>query len=166
MSHAIFLFRTNRKLFGHAGRVVAINFQKCQEKNMMRVRLYVQAVVLALLAVALPANLAASTQRKSSTAGAADPISGRWSASFEFAGGNPFAQTLRLKLEGKKVSGSTEASHTGGGTITGTWEAGELNIAIEGERGTMALTGRLKEGKLAGDWDVGHAKGKWEAKKK
>ena len=105
-------------------------------------------------------------QGKSSPPRAADPISGQWSASFEFAGGSPFTRTLKLKLEGKKVSGTAESSHSGADTITGTWEAGELNLAIEGERGTMALTGRLKDGKLAGAWDVGHAKGKWEAKRK
>lgn len=132
----------------------------------MRAKLYTQAVALALLMVALPANLAASSQGKSSTPRAADPISGQWGASFEFSGGSSFTRTLKLKLAGKKVSGTADSSHSGADTITGTWEAGELNIAIEGERGTMALTGKLKDGKLIGDWDVGHAKGKWEAKKK
>ena len=64
------------------------------------------------------------------------------------------------------MSGTAPSARFGDGTISGTWEAGELNLAIEGERGTMALAGALEDGKLSGDWDVGHAKGKWSAKKK
>ena len=132
----------------------------------MRIKFIAQAVVLALLTAVLPASLAGPIQGKTSAPRPADPISGNWSASFEFDGGRSFTRTLDLKLQGKKVSGTAGSSQAGADPIIGTWEAGELNIVIEGERGTMALTGRLTEGRLAGVWDVGHAKGKWEAKRK
>lgn len=128
----------------------------------MRARPNVQAVLVALLAVALGAAAAASEVESR----AADPISGEWQAAFELAGGSPFTRTLKLTLEGTRVSGSAGSSRGDDGTITGSWEAGELNLAIESERGTMALSGALKQGRLTGDWDVGHARGSWTAKKR
>jgi hypothetical protein len=126
-----------------------------------------RAIVAAVLTLALPALLEAAGQTTPPKAAKADPISGEWVASFEFAGGSPFTRTLKLTLEGTHVSGTATAARVGGdGTVSGTWEKGELNLAIEGERGTMALAGALEDGKLSGDWDVGHAKGKWSAKKK
>jgi hypothetical protein len=128
-------------------------------------RMRMRMLVAALLALALPATQAAGQATPPKPA-KVDPISGEWAASFEFAGGNPFTRTLKLELEGTRVSGTARDARLGDGTISGTWQAGELNVAIEGERGTMALAGALKDGKLSGDWDVGHAKGKWSATKK
>jgi hypothetical protein len=125
-----------------------------------------RAIAAAALALALPGMLWAAGQTTPPRAAKADPISGEWVASFEFAGGSPFTRTLKLALEGTSVSGTATSARVGDGTVSGTWEKGELNLAIEGERGTMALAGALADGKLSGDWDVGHAKGKWSAKKK
>lgn len=124
------------------------------------------AVVAVVLALALPARSALAAQAPPPKGAKADPISGEWVASFELAGGSPFSRTLKLELAGTRVSGTAASAHLGEGTISGTWEAGELNLAIEGERGTMALAGALADGMLHGDWDVGHAAGKWSAKKK
>ncbi len=132
----------------------------------MRTRNRTRVVVGAMLALALPAMPAAAGQAPPPKAAKADPISGEWTATFELAGGSPFTRTLKLELAGARVSGTATSARLGDGTVSGTWEAGELNLAIEGERGTMALAGALKDGKLSGDWDVGHAKGKWSAKKK
>jgi hypothetical protein len=131
----------------------------------MKTRILTHAVSPALLLVALAANRGATGQAGPPARGAADPISGEWAAAFELAGGSPFRRTLKLKLDGTRVSGTATSARLGDGTITGTWEAGELSLAIEGERGTIALAGRLKDGALTGDWDVGHASGKWSAKK-
>jgi hypothetical protein len=95
-----------------------------------------------------------------------DPISGQWKGSFETQdGGTSFAITLDLKLDGERVTGTSE-SPVGSGTVTGSWKAGELNVAIETDHGTLAMTGALKDGLLFGQWDAGHAQGKWEARKK
>jgi hypothetical protein len=126
-----------------------------------RTRNPILAAALLALALSHTRSLAAPP-----AASRADPISGEWAASFEFAGGSPFTRTLKLRLEGARVSGTAASARLGEGTISGTWESGELNLAIEGERGTMALAGTLEGGTLSGDWDVGHAKGKWSARKK
>jgi len=132
----------------------------------MRAQTRTRTLVAAMLALALPAMTAAAGQASPPKGAKADPISGEWAATFELAGGSPFTRTLKLELEGTRVSGTATSARLGDGTISGTWEAGELNLAIEGERGTMALAGALEDGKLSGDWDVGHARGKWLAKKK
>lgn len=128
----------------------------------MKARILTRAVVPALLLAVLAAGAAAPGR-----AASPDPISGEWAAAFEFAGGSPFQRTLKLELDGARVSGTAYSPpRREDGTLSGTWEKGELSLAIESERGTMALTGKLKDGTLAGDWDVGHAKGKWSARKR
>jgi hypothetical protein len=122
----------------------------------------IRAVVPVLLAIAP----AASAQPTSPVPAPGDAISGEWAGAFELVGRAPFTRTLKLKLEGTRVSGSATSPGRDDGTVSGTWEKGELNLAIESERGTMALTATLKEGRLSGDWDVGHASGKWSAKRK
>lgn len=134
----------------------------------MRTRMLRRAL-LALLPVALAAAAAAAaaTPQGPPAPAAADAIAGEWAGTFEFTGGTPFMRTLKLELEGTRVSGiALSSQRREDGTITGTWEAGELSLVIESERGTMTLTGGLKEGRLVGDWDVGHASGKWSAKRK
>jgi hypothetical protein len=131
----------------------------------MKTMVLTRAVAPALLLLALPATRVASAQSAAPARSATDPISGEWAAAFEFAGGSPFTRTLKLKLEGTRVTGTAPSPRFGDGTVTGEWKAGELSLAIEGERGTMALAGTLKDGVLAGDWDVGHASGKWTAKR-
>lgn len=99
-----------------------------------------------------------------------DPISGQWDASFEAENGNSFTLTLNLQLEGDKVTGTYESAHTKGGDriSKGTWTANKnkLGLALETGHGTMVLTGILKDGKLAGEFDGGQMRGKWEAQKR
>jgi len=122
---------------------------------------------LALLPFVLAAGAAVAAPRSSPAPAAADAISGEWTASFEFSGGSPFKRTLKLELDGTRVSGSAASPpRREDGTVAGTWKAGELSLVIESERGTMTLTGALKQGELVGDWDVGHASGTWSAKRK
>jgi len=132
----------------------------------MKPRMLARALA-APLALALAAAAAAAAPQGSPAPAAADAITGEWAGTFEFTGGNPFMRTLELELEGTRVSGrALSPLRREDGTITGSWQAGELSLVIESERGTMTLTGALKEGKLSGDWDVGHASGTWSAKKK
>lgn len=131
----------------------------------MRLRTFVVSAV-AVIAVASFVFSAAAFGKEASQ-GKSDPVSGEWKGSFETQdGGSSFAITLKLKLAGDKVTGTSESPHGGAGTVTGSWKAGELNVAIETDHGTLALMGALKDGLLFGEWSAGHAQGKWEAKKK
>ncbi|MGH9936319.1 MAG: hypothetical protein ACREAM_08735 [Blastocatellia bacterium] len=96
----------------------------------------------------------------------ADAISGAWDAVL-ITDDNTRQLTLTLKLEGAKVTGSFESSHLGSGAINnGSWANDRLTITMETNHAPLTLTGALQKSKLAGEWDVGHMQGKWEAKKR
>lgn len=92
-----------------------------------------------------------------------DEISGDWDAVAD-AQGQPFPFTLALKLDGDKVTGSSD-SQLGHGTITtGTWKEGKLAMVLDGN---ITLVATMVEGKLSGDYDfAGQSSGKWVAVKK
>ena len=97
---------------------------------------------------------------------AADPISGDWDAIFA-AQGTSVPITLKLKLEGGKITGTSESTHLGSGTVSkGSWAANKLSFTLESARMSIAVNGVLKEGKLLGEFDAGQLKGAWEAKRK
>lgn len=104
---------------------------------------------------------------KGAVSSSADPISGEWDASLE-AQGMAAPVTFKLKLDGDKVTGTTESPHLGQGTVSnGSWIDGKLRFTIEGNKGAIAITGILKEGKLVGEFDAGRGmQGKWQAIKK
>jgi hypothetical protein len=136
-----------------------------KEKNNMRLRTSVIMVVLTLFAVASTASATMSWQPKQPKP-KADAISGAWDAEL-ITDDNTVQLTLTLKLEGAKVTGSSESSHLGSSAISnGSWANNKLKITIETSHGPLTLTGALQNGKLAGEWDAGHMRGKWEAKKK
>jgi len=137
---------------------------KPQEKNYMRSRASLISVVIALLAVVSSASSTAPWQAIPKPK--ADAISGAWDAVLT-SQENTAQITLKLKLEGAKVTGSSESSHLGDGAISdGSWASNKLKITVETRHGPLALTGALRNGKLAGEWDMGQMQGKWEAKKK
>jgi hypothetical protein len=101
-----------------------------------------------------------------SSSSSADPISGQWDGSFA-AGGSTAPVTLKLRLDGGKVTGTTESSHLGNGTVSnGSWADNKLSFNIDGAHGTIAITSVLKDGKLVGEFAAGATKGKLEATKK
>jgi hypothetical protein len=119
-------------------------------------------VMLALFAVASLAASAMPWQHKPK----ADAITGEWKAVL-ITEDNTRQLTLKLKLEGNKVTGSFESSHLGSGAIqNGSWANHKLTLSVETSHAPLELTGTLQNGKLAGEWDAGHMQGKWEAKKK
>jgi hypothetical protein len=98
-------------------------------------------------------------------AAAGDPISGEWDAAAD-ANGTQFPFTLKLKLEGDKVTGSSDSSQ-GTATLKGTFSANKLSFTLDTGNGLITMTGTVKDGKVAGDFDfAGQMTGKWEAKKK
>src|SRR5262245_42432276 len=140
------------------------DMNKPKEKDNMRLRASLISVVIALLAVVSSASTTAPWQAKPKPN--ADVISGEWDAVIT-SQDNTAQITLKLKLEGDKVTGASESSHLGDGAISdGSWANNKLKITVESRHGPLALTGALLHGKLAGEWDMGQMQEKWEEKKK
>ncbi len=99
-------------------------------------------------------------------AAAVDDISGEWDAIAD-ASGQPFPFTLTLKLEGEKITGSSN-SQLGTSTVTsGSWKDGKFAVILESGNGPVALAATMVEGKLSGDYDfAGQLQGKWVAIRK
>jgi len=109
---------------------------------------------------------AASKPATSAAPAAGDPISGEWDAVAD-ANGSQFPFTLKLKLEGDKVTGSSDSAQGSAPLSKGSFAGGKLSFSIDTPNGAIAMTAMLKDGKLAGDFDfAGQMAGKWEAKKK
>jgi hypothetical protein len=95
-----------------------------------------------------------------------DLVSGEWEATADVQG-TSFPFTLKLKLEGDKVSGEAN-SVQGNATISkGSMDGDKLTLVLNTQNGTVTLTGTVSGGKIAGQFDfAGQFQGKWEAKKK
>src|SRR5262245_54722522 len=95
-----------------------------------------------------------------------DPISGEWDATAD-AGGTSLPFTLKLKLDGDKVTGTSESAQGSATLSKGSFAANKLSFNLDTPNGAIAMTALLKDGKLVGDFDfAGQMTGKWEAKKK
>ena len=102
----------------------------------------------------------------SAPAAAGDPITGDWEASAE-AQGTQIPFTLKLKLEGDKVTGTSDSAQGSAALSKGTFVAGKLSFSLETPNGAIGFTGMVKDAKIVGDFDfAGQMTGKWEAKKK
>jgi hypothetical protein len=99
-------------------------------------------------------------------AASGDPVSGEWDATAD-AQGTEIPFTLKLKLEGDKVTGSSDSAQ-GSATISkGTFAGGKLSFSMDTPNGAIGFTGMLAGGKITGDFDfAGQMTGKWQAKKK
>jgi hypothetical protein len=97
---------------------------------------------------------------------AADEISGEWDAVAD-AQGQAVPFILSLKVDGDKVTGSSN-SQLGTATISnGSWKDGKLNFVLEGGSGQITMMATIIDGKLSGDFDfAGQMSGKWVAQKK
>jgi len=96
----------------------------------------------------------------------ADPISGEWEAVAD-ANGQAFPFTLSLKVDGEKVSGSSNSQLGSSNISIGTWKDGKLSFVLEGGSGQIVMAAMIVDGKLSGDFDfAGQMSGKWVAQKK
>lgn len=99
-------------------------------------------------------------------AAAGDPISGEWDAAAD-ANGTEFPFTLKLKLEGDKVTGSSDSAQGSAPLSKGSFVGDKLSFSLDTPNGAISFTATLKDGKIAGDFDfAGQMTGKWQAKKK
>src|SRR5262245_25456134 len=96
-----------------------------------------------------------------------DPISGDWNVAF-FVHDEKTPATFTLKLEGTKVTGTAYSDHTGPGTVRdGKWENGKLSFTLDFKKHeSIAITGTLKDGRLAGQFTTEGFTEKWEAVRK
>jgi hypothetical protein len=96
----------------------------------------------------------------------ADEISGEWDAAADVQG-QAFPFTLSLKLEGEKVSGSSNSQLGSSNISSGVWKDGKLALVVDGANGAIGLVATLVDGKLVGDYDfAGQLQGKWVAVRK
>lgn len=103
---------------------------------------------------------------KEPAAVAGDPISGEWDATAD-AQGTSIPFTLKLKLEGDKVTGTSDSPQGSAPLSKGTYSAGKISFSLDTGNGAIGMTGTVKDGKIVGDFDfAGQMTGKWEAKKK
>jgi hypothetical protein len=109
---------------------------------------------------------AAPTTTNSTPATSGDPVSGDWDATAD-AGGQTIPFVLKLKLSGETVTGSSETAQGKLDISKGTYKDGKLTFVLAMDQGALTMTGMIKDGKIAGDFDfAGQMQGKWEAKKK
>jgi hypothetical protein len=95
-----------------------------------------------------------------------DPLSGDWDCSAD-AQGMTFPFTMKLVVDGEKVTGESSSAQ-GTATISkGSWAAEKLNLTLDTPNGNITMTAVLKDGKLSGDFDfAGQLQGKWTGSKK
>jgi len=96
----------------------------------------------------------------------ADEVSGEWDAAADVQG-QAFPFTLNLKVDGEKVTGTSD-SQLGHSTIEkGVWKDGTLTLLFDSGGSAIGLIATLDGGKLIGDFDyAGQMQGKWVAVRK
>lgn len=115
---------------------------------------------------AAPAASAPPKKESAPAAAAGDPLTGEWDAAAD-AQGTSIPFTLKLKLEGDKVSGTSESAQGAVPLSKGTWTANKLSFTMDTPNGSIGMTATIKDGKLVGEFDfAGQMTGKWEATKK
>ncbi len=102
----------------------------------------------------------------STPAAGGDPVTGDWDATVDVQG-QEFPFTLKLKLDGEKVTGSSESAQGSAPLSNGSFKAGKLSFTLDTPNGAVTMSGLVKDGTLTGDFDfAGQFQGKWAAKKK
>ena len=132
----------------------------------MRLRTLISLVAAIVMAVTA-SSVAAATPLPKAVDDKADPISGEWTVLFEVQGMQVTGK-FNLKLDGDKVTGTAETKHTGPGTLSkGTWANPQVNFTLNfAEHESIVVTGKLKDGKLVGEFTTEGMQGTWEATKK
>jgi hypothetical protein len=132
----------------------------------MRLKI-VGSLILLALAIGATSQFAAAGHHPVLTKDS-DPISGEWDVSFIVQGMAPTPAKFTLKLEGDKVTGTAASEHTGPGTIRdGSWKDDKLSFTLDFKsHESIAITGSLKDGKLAGEFRTEGFVSTWEAKRK
>ena len=130
----------------------------------MRVRVNISLIMMVIALAGLSFSVVTGSARSAQTP---DLISGDWDALFK-VGEHTSPATFKFKLDGDKVSGTAESAHTGPGTIRdGSWVDGKLTFTLDFKtHESIAITGKLQETKLVGEFTTEGFTSTWEATKK
>lgn len=130
----------------------------------MRLRMFIGLSLLMILAAGFPFSGAIGSARTTQTP---DLISGDWDAVFK-VGERTSPASFKFQLDGNKVTGTAESAHTGLGTIRdGSWVDGKLSCTLDFKtHESIAITGKLQETKLVGEFTTEGFTSTWEATKK
>ncbi|MFY9610663.1 MAG: hypothetical protein WAU45_18885 [Blastocatellia bacterium] len=116
--------------------------------------------------VAASPSASAASGGSAAVPAAGDVVSGDWDASAD-AQGTAIPFTLKLKLDGDKVTGTSDSAQGSAPLSKGTYAAGKLSFTLDTPNGAIGMTGMIKDGKIVGEFDfAGQMTGKWEATKK
>ncbi len=131
----------------------------------MRSRIFT-SLILIMLALAAASQFSANIRSVGATQ-TPDLISGDWDALFK-VGEHTSPASFKLKLDGDKVTGTAESAHTGPGTVRdGSWVDGKLSFTLDFKtHESIAITGKLQEAKLVGEFTTEGFTSTWEATKK
>ena len=128
----------------------------------MKVRSSAGLVLGALLAVSFSTLTAQGAKNQ-----APDPLSGSWNVTFMVPGYPPTPAVFEFAVEDGKVTGTVRSDHTGTGKVTeGSWKDGKLSfVAVFDQHESIAITGTIENGKLAGEFRTEGFTAKWEGSK-
>lgn len=101
----------------------------------------------ASVAEALDANARSPKSKPDSKQLAGDPITGFWNGTY---GPGAFPFTLRLKLDGKSVSGELTLEGIISSITSGTWDGEQLDITVQHNNNRIALRASLNVSGLLG----------------
>ena len=132
----------------------------------MRFRAILGLILVVMVVVAGASQFSANARTGGSTQ-KSDPISGDWDVTFK-VGNSVTPATFTFLLDGDKVTGTAFSAHTGPGTIRdGSWIEGKLNFTLDFKaHESIAISGNLQDGKLAGEFRTEGFVSTWEATKK
>jgi len=132
----------------------------------MRLRRLMSLVALTVM-VTTASSVLATTLYHKVVKNKTDPISGEWDVMFELQGAR-VPGNFKLRLDGNKVTGTAESAHTGSGTLSkGRWVDNKISFTLDFvTHESIAVTGRVKDGKLIGEFRTEGMRGTWEARKK
>ena len=152
--------------FGSAGSAGVLALQLRDDKLVGEWKAGAKTRAVEFQKVPAASEPAVAEVKKSPEPSAAELLSGEWDAAADVQG-QAFPFSLSLKVEGDKVTG-TSNSQLGNSTISsGSWKDGKLVLVLDSANGQTALIGTLVDGKLVGDYDyAGQLQGKWVATKK
>lgn len=130
-------------------------------------RVVIAGMLVAAVALAVPALAQEAPPQDKPKDAAADPISGSWDGT-TMMGSQEMAFFMSLRLDKEAVSGEI-GNYEGSTGVTGTWVDGKLTLNFSYVNGEpVVMTATLKDGELSGslDMNAGQVLTTWTAKKK
>lgn len=97
---------------------------------------------------------------------AAAPLTGAWQCESHGGSQGDLSFTLDLQQKGENVTGSISTDQGTLDITSGSFKNGTLKFLVQTENNEYHVTGKYKNGKLAGTWTAnGQDKGRWSGSK-